>query len=369
MTRLYNSVAATGAMARSLVCAKKFSLARKTFGMQLDINGLHVETLFELEVLYRGCLCFALDVVRSMGAVEHGVPRDGTTAPVVEETKRFLRVCTPLLKLYTAKSAVQLCSEALELMGGLGYLEDSKMGGLLRDAQVLPVWEGTTNVLALDVVRCLGARQVLSGSPGTAHQASGTGGATSSSSCSGSSSIVWDLCPAMAGVLRRRVGSICRLLEETPQTKGSSAQFRDEISHGLEKTLDFYRDALQHHNSHSIMQASEGPLYGKHLRHAAYSLARLLVASSLAEWAVRFAAGRKRWNVVSVILDGFLGLEDARGGGGRLVAKGVGEQGEGKLQNSTTEIGDVKTKTLEAERFAVKRFLVFDGLEGASSRL
>ena len=48
-------------------------------------------------------------------------------------------------------------SEALEAFGGAGYVEDTGLPMLLRDAQVLPIWEGTTNVLALDALRALGS--------------------------------------------------------------------------------------------------------------------------------------------------------------------------------------------------------------------
>ncbi|HEY6106374.1 MAG TPA: acyl-CoA dehydrogenase family protein, partial [Anaeromyxobacteraceae bacterium] len=47
-------------------------------------------------------------------------------------------------------------SEALEAFGGAGYVEDTGLPRLLRDTQVLPIWEGTTNVLALETLRGLG---------------------------------------------------------------------------------------------------------------------------------------------------------------------------------------------------------------------
>ena len=46
-------------------------------------------------------------------------------------------------------------SEVLEAFGGAGYIEDTGLPALLRDAQVLPIWEGTTNVLSLDLLRAL----------------------------------------------------------------------------------------------------------------------------------------------------------------------------------------------------------------------
>ena len=57
---------------------------------------------------------------------------------------------TSVLKLFSAKDAMSLISEGLEMIGGLGYMENSRIPQILRDAQVLPIWEGTTNVLSLD---------------------------------------------------------------------------------------------------------------------------------------------------------------------------------------------------------------------------
>jgi hypothetical protein len=78
---------------------------------------------------------------------------DAKTA--TEEELALVRLLTPIAKLTTGKQAVQIASEALEAFGGAGYVEDTGLPKLLRDAQVLPIWEGTTNVLALDVLRAL----------------------------------------------------------------------------------------------------------------------------------------------------------------------------------------------------------------------
>src|SRR5436305_11221361 len=66
---------------------------------------------------------------------------------------RLRRILTPIAKAVTGKLAVPAVSECMELMGGNGYIEDRPMARLLRDAQVLPIWEGTTNILALDTLR------------------------------------------------------------------------------------------------------------------------------------------------------------------------------------------------------------------------
>ncbi|WP_449422307.1 acyl-CoA dehydrogenase family protein [Rhodanobacter lindaniclasticus] len=67
----------------------------------------------------------------------------------------MLRLLTPLAKLWTGKLAVKICSETLECFGGAGYIEDTGLPQLLRDAQVYAIWEGTTNVLSLDSLRAL----------------------------------------------------------------------------------------------------------------------------------------------------------------------------------------------------------------------
>ncbi len=57
------------------------------------------------------------------------------------------------MKLTTARAAVSVASETVEAFGGAGYVEDTGGPALLRDAQVLSIWEGTTNVLSLDALR------------------------------------------------------------------------------------------------------------------------------------------------------------------------------------------------------------------------
>jgi hypothetical protein len=98
-----------------------------------------------------GVFHLAFFAVALMGKVEHGEASD--------EEKALLRLLTPVAKLTTAKQAVAVASEALEAFGGAGYVEDTGLPLLLRDAQVLPIWEGTTNVLSLDALRALAPRE------------------------------------------------------------------------------------------------------------------------------------------------------------------------------------------------------------------
>jgi hypothetical protein len=111
-----------------------------------------------LEAEREGAFLLAFRAAALLGRAETGEADGGDRA--------LLRVVTPLAKLTTARQAVQIASEALECFGGAGYVEDTGLPRLLRDAQVLPIWEGTTNVLSLDLLRALeagGAREALGG--------------------------------------------------------------------------------------------------------------------------------------------------------------------------------------------------------------
>src|SRR6185503_3538699 len=108
----------------------------------------HLDTLAGLEVEFEGAFHLAMRVAELLGREECGV--------ATESEARLLRLLTPIAKLVTGKQAVAVASEVLECFGGAGYVEDTGLPRLLRDAQVLPIWEGTTNVLAYDVLRALG---------------------------------------------------------------------------------------------------------------------------------------------------------------------------------------------------------------------
>jgi putative acyl-CoA dehydrogenase len=147
VTRVYNAVAAVAGMRRAIALARDFATRRVAFGKRLLDHPLHVETLAAMETEWRAAFLLAFHVVELLGRQE------GNEATADELAR--LRLLIPVAKLYTAKQAVAVASEALESFGGAGYIEDTGLPRLLRDAQVLPIWEGTTNVLSLDVLRAL----------------------------------------------------------------------------------------------------------------------------------------------------------------------------------------------------------------------
>ncbi|XP_071755880.1 acyl-CoA dehydrogenase family member 11 [Centroberyx gerrardi] len=147
VTRIHNSVSAAAAMRRVVQLARDYATRRTAFGKPLKDHPLHMQTLARMEVETRGAFLLVMDVCRLLGREETGMATQLDT--------HLLRLLTPVLKLYTGKQAVAVVSEGLESFGGQGYIEDTGLPGLLRDAQVLSIWEGTTNVLSLDVLRCV----------------------------------------------------------------------------------------------------------------------------------------------------------------------------------------------------------------------
>lgn len=144
VTRAWNSVTSVAFMRRALTLARSYASQRTAFGAKLGELPLHVDTLAGLEAETRGAFLLAFAVVDLMGRQEAGELSDAQRA--------LLRVITPIAKLLTAKQAVAVVSECMEAFGGAGYVEDTGLPALLRDTQVLPIWEGTTNVLALDTL-------------------------------------------------------------------------------------------------------------------------------------------------------------------------------------------------------------------------
>jgi acyl-CoA dehydrogenase len=144
ITRTWNSVCAASFMHHGLALAKDYARRRRLFGATLAEQPLHQDTLAELEAETAGAFVLTFFLTELLGREEAGV--------LQEDEAVLLRFLTPITKLATGKQAVRVVSETLEAFGGAGYVEDTGIPVLLRDTQVLPIWEGTTNVLSLDVL-------------------------------------------------------------------------------------------------------------------------------------------------------------------------------------------------------------------------
>ncbi|KAK1146119.1 hypothetical protein AOXY_G35992 [Acipenser oxyrinchus oxyrinchus] len=147
ITRIHNVISAVGCMRRIINLGREYATKRFVFGKFLKEHPLHMQTMARMEVETRAAFLLLMELSRLLGREETGCAS--------ELELHMLRLLTPVAKLYTGKQAVAVISEGLECFGGQGYMEDTGLPVLLRDAQVLSIWEGTTNILSLDVLRSL----------------------------------------------------------------------------------------------------------------------------------------------------------------------------------------------------------------------
>lgn len=154
ITRTWNAVSSLGAMRRGIALARDYARKRTVFGEPLSEKSLHQETMADLQAEYEAGFHLTFRSVELLGKEE--------TETLDSREEGLLRALTPIIKLMTAKQAVSVSSEVLEIFGGAGYVEDTGIPVLLRDSQVLPIWEGTTNVLSLDFLRSLQNEEHLS---------------------------------------------------------------------------------------------------------------------------------------------------------------------------------------------------------------
>jgi len=145
ITRTWNAIGALATMRRCIALARDYANRRIVFGRPLAEQPLHQDTIAGMQAEFEAAFHLSFYVTELLGRAQMG--------QADEAQQNLLRLLTPLIKLWTGKLAVTIASETCECFGGAGYLEDSGIPQLLRDAQVWAIWEGTSNVQALDFLR------------------------------------------------------------------------------------------------------------------------------------------------------------------------------------------------------------------------
>lgn len=148
-TRLHNAACSVGTMTMCSALIEEHSNQRYAFGKLICDQPGHVQMVATLRARLAASTELLCETALLLGKAEAGVATP-------QESQR-LRLLTPMVKLYTAREAIRFASETVEAFGGMGYIEDTGIPRLYRDAQVFSIWEGTTNILALDVLRAMQA--------------------------------------------------------------------------------------------------------------------------------------------------------------------------------------------------------------------
>src|ERR1700736_5762048 len=145
LTRVGIATATAGAMRRNAFEALTHTHSRTTVGTRLDVHPLMRDQVVELVVASVAGLTAAMGIAETLEQADNG-DREAAAA---------LRLLTPLFKMHGTERARISATEAMEVRGGNGYIEDWPEPRILRDVYVHAIWEGSGNVIALDVQRAI----------------------------------------------------------------------------------------------------------------------------------------------------------------------------------------------------------------------
>ena len=145
LTRLDCAVASSGLMYASLAQAVHHCRHRQAFGANLIDQPLMERVLADM----------ALDVAAA-SALSLRLARAFDNAPVNAGEAAYARLMTPVIKYWVCKIAPNLIYEAMECLGGNGYVEEGNLARHFREAPLNAIWEGSGNIMCLDVMRVIG---------------------------------------------------------------------------------------------------------------------------------------------------------------------------------------------------------------------
>ena len=145
MSRLSNGMRAAGLMRRALTEALFVARNRKAFG----------KNLVDLPLMRRQLLKLMLPAEAARSVLFYTSGELDKSDAGDDAARRRVRLLTPLIKFRACRDARKVTGDAMEVRGGVGYTEEWSDSRLLRDAHLGSIWEGTSNIVALDVLRAI----------------------------------------------------------------------------------------------------------------------------------------------------------------------------------------------------------------------
>lgn len=143
-TRVDCCLGSAALMRASLSRAVHHASHRSAFGARLIEKPLMQRVLADMSLDMAASEALALKLA-------HCMDKEGSDPAAAD----FLRIITPAAKYWICKSAEAVTAEAMECLGGNGYVEDHDMARLYREAPVNSIWEGSGNIMALDLLRAM----------------------------------------------------------------------------------------------------------------------------------------------------------------------------------------------------------------------
>jgi alkylation response protein AidB-like acyl-CoA dehydrogenase len=145
MSRLSNGMRAAGLMRRALTEALFVARNRHAFGKKL----------IELQLMRRQLLKLMLPAEAARSVLFFAAQELEKADAGDESARRRVRILTPLIKFRACRDARKVTGDAMEVRGGVGYTEEWSDARLVRDAHLGSIWEGTSNIVALDMLRAI----------------------------------------------------------------------------------------------------------------------------------------------------------------------------------------------------------------------
>ncbi len=145
MSRLSNGMRAAGMMRRALTEALFVARNREAFGERLENLPLMRRQLLKLMLPAEAARSVLFFISSELQRADQGD----------EDSRKRVRLLTPLIKFRACRDARRVTGDAMEVRGGVGYTEEWSDPRLVRDAHLGSIWEGTSNVVALDVLRAI----------------------------------------------------------------------------------------------------------------------------------------------------------------------------------------------------------------------
>jgi putative acyl-CoA dehydrogenase len=144
LTRLDFAVGSAGLMRQVLTLALNHATTRNGFGSSLAKRPMMANVLADMAVEVEASTLMALRVAKATDYIETS-----------SQERAFARVATPMAKYFNCSRVVAVANEALQCHGGNGFVEDGPMARLYREAPLNSVWEGTANMMCMDVRRAM----------------------------------------------------------------------------------------------------------------------------------------------------------------------------------------------------------------------
>jgi acyl-CoA dehydrogenase len=149
LNRIRSFMGAGGGMARAVLESRIHAANRETWGKRLADHPLMRRDLVDMTVAYEAALVVGFEVAALYDRLDERLEAADS------RTARALRILIPASKFHGTRTEVDLATQAMEIRGGDGYVEEQVHPRMVRNAHVSTIWEGASNVVALDTLRAM----------------------------------------------------------------------------------------------------------------------------------------------------------------------------------------------------------------------